>query len=59
MYSCQLPTGNCEVIIIDFLPYVSRNYKCTENGKLECTENGNNGAQLFYFQKYVIFPHID
>ena len=30
---------------------VSRNYKCTENGKLECTENGNNSAQLFYFQK--------
>jgi hypothetical protein len=30
---------------------VSRNYKCTENGKLECTENGNNCAQLFCFQK--------
>lgn len=42
-----------------FYDVVSRNYKCTENGKLECTENGNNGAQLFYFQKYVIFPHFD
>ncbi|NEW85183.1 MAG: hypothetical protein GZ094_22855, partial [Mariniphaga sp.] len=29
---------------------VSRNYKCTENGKLECTENGNHGAQLLSFQ---------
>jgi len=29
---------------------VTRNYKCTENGKLECTENGNNSAQLFSFQ---------
>ncbi len=29
---------------------VTRNYKCAENGKLECTENGNNSAQLFYFQ---------
>ena len=29
---------------------VSRNYKCTENGKLECTENGNNSAQLLSFQ---------
>lgn len=29
---------------------VTRNYKCTENGKLECAENGNNSAQLFYFQ---------
>jgi hypothetical protein len=39
---------------IDLGEVVSRNYKCTENGKLECTENGNNSAQLFYFQKYVI-----
>jgi hypothetical protein len=38
---------------------VSRNYKCTENGKLECTENGNNSAKFFCFQKYVIFPHFD
>ena len=38
---------------------VSRNYNCTENGKLECTENGNNSAQLFFFQRYVIFPHFD
>ena len=38
---------------------VSRNYNCTENGKLEYTENGNNSAQLFFFQRYVIFPHFD
>lgn len=51
--------GIKELETLHLQPYVSRNYKCTENGKLECTENGNNSAKFFYFQKYVIFPHFD
>jgi len=38
------------LITMFYLIGVSRNYKCTENGKLECTENGNNSARLLSFQ---------
>ena len=37
-------------------PHSSRNYKCKENGKLECNENGNiGGAQVFRFSNAGYF----